>query len=84
MIYQQQISNGTSAHVEFYLGEDWSFGWGQVHNSYENNPHSKSFKWHFGTEDEVEGSNKPQGYYFYNLNKNSEGNYTRVYRYKGE
>ena len=70
-------------HVEFYLGDNWSFGWGEVHNSFEDNPHSKDFKWHFGIEDEVENSNKPEGYYFYNKNKNSEGHYTRVYRYKG-
>ena len=71
-------------HVEIYLGENWSFGWGQVHNSYENNTHSKDFKWHFGTEDEIEGSTKPNGYYFYNLNQNNEGHYTKVYRYGGQ
>lgn len=74
------VRNG---HVELYLDENWSFGWGEVHNSYKNNPDSKSFRWHFGTEDEVEGSDKHDGYYFYNLNKSSEGDYTRVYRYKG-
>ena len=75
------VRNG---HVEIYLGENWSFGWGQVHNSYENNPDSKSFKWHFGTEDEVEGSHNPQGHYFYNINSSNEGYYTRVFRYEGE
>ena len=74
------VRNG---HVEFYLDENWSFGWGEVHGSYEYNQDSKSFKWHFGTEDEVEGSDKHEGYYFYNLNKSSEGDYTRVFRYEG-
>ena len=72
-----------SGHVEFYLGDNRSFGWGEVHNSFEENSDSKDFKWHFGTEDEVANSNKPEGYYFYNKNKNSEGHYKRVYRYEG-
>ena len=74
------VRNG---HVEIYLGTNWSFGWGEVHSSYEGNEESKDFKWHIGSADEVSGSAKPDGYYFYNLNQNSEGNYTRVYRYKG-
>ncbi len=33
-----------SGYVEIYLNPDLSFGWGQVHNSYENN------EWHDGDE----------------------------------
>lgn len=36
--------NGKNAHVEFYLGENHSFGWGEIHSSYENKNESKRFK----------------------------------------
>ena len=31
-------------HVEFYLGENHSFGWGEIHSTYENKDESKYFK----------------------------------------
>ena len=33
-----------SAHLEFYIDENTSFGWGQVQNSYSNNKYSKEFR----------------------------------------
>ena len=59
-----------------------------MHNSYKDNPHTKAFRWHFGTEDQVSGISNENGYYFYNANKNTpgrrEGRYTKVYRLKEE
>lgn len=75
-------------HVEFYIDQDHSFGWGETHDSVENDRDSKAFRWHFGTEDQVSGISNENGYYFYNANKNTPGNregrYTRVYRLKEE
>ena len=73
-----------SGHVEIYLNQDLSFGWGQVHNSYEDNPHAKAFRYHFGQEDEADPYDISEGYYFYNLNDEDEGHYTKVYRLKTE
>ena len=73
-----------SGHVEIYLNPELSFGWGQVHNSYEDNPHAKAFRYHFGQVDEADPYNVEEGYYFYNLNDEEEGHYTKVYRLKEE
>ena len=43
LLYRAQ-QNGKPAHVEFYLGEGKSFGWGEIHSSYENNTESKHFE----------------------------------------
>ena len=33
-----------SAHLEFYIDENTSFGWGEIHNSYTNNQFNKEFR----------------------------------------
>lgn len=74
--------------VEIYLNPELSFGWGETHDSVENDRDSKAFRWHFGNEDQISGTYNEAGYYFYNANKNTPGNregrYTKVYRLKEE
>ena len=44
LLYRSTGQNGASAHVEFYLGDNHSFGWGDIQSTYENENNSKHFK----------------------------------------
>ena len=44
LLYRSNGQNGASAHVEFYLGGEHSFGWGDIQSSYNNENNSKYFK----------------------------------------
>ena len=44
LLYRNRGQNGAKAHVEFYLSDEHSFGWGDIQSSYENENNSKHFK----------------------------------------
>ena len=43
LLYRKE-QKGKSAHIEFYLGDNHSFGWGKIQSSYSNANNSKHFK----------------------------------------
>jgi len=43
LLYRKK-QDGKSAHVEFYLGEEKSFGWGEIQTSFDDNRNAKQFE----------------------------------------
>ena len=69
-----------SAHLEFYIDENTSFGWGEIHNSYNENPYNKEFRIVRDKNDFAEyfGNNPYKGAGIYNI-KHKEGENDNLY-----